>query len=244
MTRKTLTLLSLSALLLAGCNFFGGGEEEVSPAPTPPEAMEEETEMMEDTGRVVVEHGADFGFAFDGDGDRVGLVDEKGQTIWPDRYMILLSRLVLQKHPGAKIVFDVKVSAALPEDIEAHGGVPIMWKTGQSYIKAKLAEEKAALGGEMSGHIFFVEDYYGFDDALFAALKLVEYFSTHDKKVSEIIEGTPYYVSTPAYHAECPDEKKYQVVDELTEQFKKEYEVIDVNGARVLFGDEIGRAHV
>ena len=196
-----------------------------------------EVEMMEDTGRMVRENGADFGFAFDGDADRLGLVDERGENIWPDRYLILLSRLVLGKHPGAKIVFDVKVSAALPEDILAHGGVPLMWKTGHSHIKAKMAEEKAALGGEMSGHIFFAEDYYGFDDAMFAALRLVEYFSSQKKKVSEIIADTPYYVSSPALHAECPDEKKYQVVEELTKEFKRDYEVIDVNGARVLFGD-------
>jgi phosphomannomutase / phosphoglucomutase len=196
-----------------------------------------EVEMMEDTGNVVVKNKADFGFAFDGDGDRVGLVDEKGNTIWPDRYLILLSRLVLAKHPGSKIVFDIKVSAALPEDIKAHGGVPVMWKTGHSHIKEKMKEENAVLGGEMSGHIFFVEDYYGFDDAFFAALKLLEYFSSQNKKVSELIADTPYYVSSPALHAECPDEKKYQVVKELTAAFQKEYEVITVNGARVLFGD-------
>ena len=196
-----------------------------------------EIEMMEDTARVVVRNKADFGLAFDGDGDRVGLVDEKGNTVWPDRYLILLSRLVLAKHPGAKIVFDVKVSEALPEDIQAHGGVPIMWKTGHWYIKEKMRQEQAALGGEMSGHIFFVEDYYGFDDGLFAGLKLIEYFSTQNKSVSELIADTPYYISSPALHAECPDEKKYQVVEELTREFKNDYKVIDVNGARVMFGD-------
>jgi phosphomannomutase / phosphoglucomutase len=192
-----------------------------------------ELEMMEDTGKQVVASKADFGFAFDADGDRLGLVDEKGQNIWPDRYLILLSRLVLQKHPGAKIVFDVKVSEALLEDVKAHGGVPIMWKTGHSHIKEKMKEEKAALGGEMSGHIFFVEDFYGFDDALFAALKLLEYFSGQEKTVSELIADTPYYFSSPALHAECPDEKKYQVVEELTQEFKKSYRVVDINGARV-----------
>ncbi|HEY4509469.1 MAG TPA: phosphomannomutase/phosphoglucomutase [Candidatus Paceibacterota bacterium] len=197
-------------------------------------------EMMEDTGRRVVEEHTDFGFAFDGDGDRLGLVDEKGQNIWPDRYLILLARLVLEKRPHAKIVFDVKCSQALPEDITAHGGIPVMWKTGHSYIKEKIAQEQAALGGEMSGHIFFVEDYYGFDDAFFAALKLIEYFSSQDKKVSEIIAETPYYISTPALHASCSDEKKYQIVEELTTEFKKQYEVVDVNGARVLFGDGWG----
>ena len=197
--------------------------------------------MMEDTGRIVREQGADFGFAIDGDGDRLGLVDEKGEVIWPDRYMILLSRLILKKKPGAKIIFDVKVSQALPEDIEAHGGVPIMWKTGHSYIKEKLKSEGAALAGEMSGHIFFVENFYGFDDAIFTALNLLEYFSTQDKKVSEIIADTPYYVSSPALHAACPDDKKYQVVEELTEEFRKEgYDLIDINGARVKFGDGWG----
>ena len=200
-----------------------------------------EVEMMEDTGQVVRKRVADFGFAIDGDGDRLGLVDEKGATIWPDRYLILLSRLMLQKKPGAKIIFDVKVSQALPEDIAAHGGVPIMWKTGHSYIKEKLHSEGAALAGEMSGHVFFVENYYGFDDAIFTALNLLEYFSTQDKTVSQIIAETPYYISSPTLHAPCPDEKKYEVVAELTEEFRKEgYELIDINGARVLFSDGWG----
>ncbi|MBI4091936.1 MAG: phosphomannomutase/phosphoglucomutase [Candidatus Levybacteria bacterium] len=192
------------------------------------------TAMMEDTGKETVANKCDLGFAIDGDGDRLGLVDEKGNIIWPDRYIILLSRLVLSKHPGAKIVFDVKVSEALPEDIKAHGGVPIMWKTGHSYIKAKLVEERAAMAGEMSGHIFFVDDFYGFDDAFFAALKMLEYLSTQDKPLSEIIAGTPYYVSTPTIQVKTTDEDKYKVVDELVEEFKTEgYKVNDINGARV-----------
>lgn len=192
------------------------------------------TAMMEDTGAQTVANGCDFGFAFDGDGDRLGLVDEKGSVIWPDRWIILLSRLVLSKHPGAKIVFDVKVSEALPEDIKAHGGIPIMWKTGHSYIKAKLAEEKAAMAGEMSGHIFFVDDFYGFDDGFFAALKLLEYLSTQNKPLSQIVSGTPYYVSTPTIQVKTTDEDKYKVVEQLTEEFKNEgYRVVDINGARV-----------
>lgn len=192
------------------------------------------TAMMEDTGRQTVNNGCDFGFAFDGDGDRLGLVDEKGQIVWPDRYISLLSRLVLSKHPGAKIIFDVKVSEALPEDITAHGGVPIMWKTGHSHIKAKLAKEKAAMAGEMSGHIFFVDDFYGFDDGLFAALKILEYLSTQGKPLSEIIATTPYYVSTPTIQVKTTDEDKYKIVEELTKEFKKDgYKIIDINGARV-----------
>ncbi len=148
--------------------------------------------------------------------------------------MILLSRHVLAKKPGAKIVFDVKVSEALPEDIAAHGGVPIMCKTGHSYIKAKLNEENAALAGEMSGHIFFSENFYGFDDAFFASLKILEYLSLQTRKLSELIADTPYYVSTPTIQVNTTDEEKYHIVDELTRQFKGEgYRVVDINGARV-----------
>ncbi|MBI4078868.1 MAG: phosphomannomutase/phosphoglucomutase [Candidatus Levybacteria bacterium] len=192
------------------------------------------TAMMEDTGAQTVVNKCDFGFAFDGDGDRLGLVDEKGQIVWPDRYEILLSRLVLKKHPGAKIVFDVKVSEALPEDIKAHGGIPIMWKTGHSHIKAKLKEENAALAGEMSGHVFFVEDFYGFDDGIFASLKLLEYLSTQNKPLSDVISQTPYYLSTPTIQLKTTDEDKYNVVEALTKEFKDEgYRVVDINGARV-----------
>ena len=192
------------------------------------------TAMMEDTGKQTVANKCDFGFAFDGDGDRLGLVDEKGNIILPDRYIILLSRLVLSKHPGAKIVFDVKVSQALPEDIKAHGGIPIMWKTGHSHIKSKLKEEKAAMAGEMSGHIFFVDDFYGFDDAIFASLKLLEYLSTQDKPLSQVIADTPYYVSTPTIQVKTTDEDKYAIVNQLTKEFKNEgYKVVDINGARV-----------
>jgi len=197
-----------------------------------------QVEMMEDTGRIVKEQKADFGIAIDGDGDRLGICDEKGETVWPDRYLILLSRMVLKNNPKAKIVFDVKVSQALPEDIEKHNGVPIMWKTGHSYIKEKMKQEKAVLAGEMSGHIFFSDNFYGFDDALFAALKLIEYFSHTEETVSEIIKQTPYYVSTPSLHAQCPDDKKYQVVQEITEEFKKTNKIIDINGARVYFTDK------
>lgn len=192
------------------------------------------TAMMEDTGKQTVKNKCDLGFAFDGDGDRLGLVDEKGEIIWPDRYIILLSRSILAKKPGAKIIFDVKVSEALPEDIKAHGGEPIMWKTGHSHIKAKLAAEKAAMAGEMSGHIFFEHDFYGFDDATFAALKLLEYLSTQDKPLSQIIATTPYYISTPTIQVQATDEHKYEIVEKLTKEFKDEgYKVIDINGARV-----------
>ena len=190
--------------------------------------------MMQDTGEQTVKNGCHLGIAIDGDGDRLGVVDEKGQTVWPDRYIILLARLVLAKHPGAKIVFDVKVSEALPEDIAALGGQPIMWKTGHSYIKAKLSEENAALAGEMSGHIFFGDDFYGFDDAFFAGLKLLEYIAGEAKPLSELVAETPYYISTPTIQVKTTDEEKYDIVNQLVAEFKNEgYKVVDISGARV-----------
>jgi len=196
---------------------------------------------VEALGARVRAEGADLGFAFDGDGDRLGVVDEKGEVIWPDRYMIILARQVLEKNPGGKIIFDVKCSQALEEDIAAHGGVPIMWKTGHSHIKAKLHEEEGLLAGEMSGHIFFVENYYGFDDGLYASLRFAEYLSRLDKPLSEVIAGTPYYISTPTIHVDCADDKKYDVVARLTEEFKRDFpRVIDINGARVVFEDGWG----
>jgi phosphomannomutase/phosphoglucomutase len=197
-------------------------------------------ETVEALGKKVREVGGDVGVAYDGDGDRLGVVDERGENIWPDRYMILLARQLLERKPGAKIVFDVKCSQALEEDIRAHGGIPIMWKTGHSHIKHKLHTEQAAFAGEMSGHIFYVEDYYGFDDAVFASLRFLEYLSSQDKTLSQLIATTPYYLSTPAINVSCPDDKKYEVVEELTREFKREYDVIDINGARVLFGDGWG----
>lgn len=198
-------------------------------------------DTVEFLGNRVRKEGADMGFAFDGDGDRFGLCDENGEVIWPDRYMILLSRQVLQKQPGAKIIFDVKCTQALEDDIAAHGGQPIMWKTGHSHIKKKLHDEKAALAGEMSGHIFFVENFYGFDDGIYSALRFTEYVSEVGKPLSEIMKDTPSYVSSPAIQAHCADEVKYDVVERLTADLKKDFDrVIDINGARVVFDDGWG----
>ena len=199
------------------------------------------TDTVEILGRRVREEKADLGLAFDGDGDRFGVVDEKGDVIWPDRYMILLARQVLERAPGGKIVFDVKCTQALEDDIRAHGGVPIMWKTGHSHIKAKLHEEKAALAGEMSGHVFFVENYYGFDDGVYSGLRFVEYVSARTEALSAIMAGTPAYVSTPAINVKCADEVKYDVVERLTAELKRDFDrVVDINGARVVFADGWG----
>lgn len=183
---------------------------------------------------------ADIGLGFDGDGDRIGLCDELGQTVFPDQALILLARLALKEKPGSAIVFDVKATQGLAEDVKAHGGKPIIWITGHSYIKQKVKEVDAALGGEGSGHIFYRHGYYGYDDAIFAALKLLEYLSGEKKTFSQLMKATPQYVKTPTIHVDCADEIKYKIVDKLTKQLKKDYgegKVVDVNGARVEFGD-------
>jgi phosphomannomutase/phosphoglucomutase len=186
---------------------------------------------------------ADLGIGFDGDGDRIGVLDENGNNVWSDRILLLLARQLLQKQKGAKIVFDVKCTQALNDDVISHGGLPIMWKTGHSHIKAKMHQEKAQLAGERSGHIFIGgSDYYGFDDALFTGAKLVEYVSHIGKPFSQILADLPQFVTSPEIHAHCPDNVKYDVVDRLVKMFKAEYgdRVIDINGARVQFGDGWG----
>ncbi len=203
-------------------------------------------QMMQDTGEQTVKHSAEVGLAIDGDGDRLGTTDEKGNIIWPDRYMILLSRRILENNPGAYIVYDIKSSRALAEDVEAHGGKPYLWKTGHSYIKEKLHELKAPLGGEMSGHIFFgPPGYRGFDDAVFASLKIAEMLSHAGNSFSELVAETPTYYSTPTLQAECGDEIKYDLVIKLVQEFIDEgYKVVTFEnlrlGGRVEFEDGWG----
>lgn len=199
--------------------------------------------MLEAMTDGVKSHSVDIGLGFDDDGDRLGAVDEKGEVVWPDRILTLLSRPILEKMKGAKIVFDVKCTQALIDDIIARGGTPIIWKTGHSYIKEKSKEVNAPLAGERSGHIFFRDGYYGYDDATFAALKLLEYMSTQDKPLSHLMAELPQYVTSPVWHAHCADTEKYAVVEKLVREFKAEYgadKVIDVNGARVTMGDGWG----
>jgi len=181
---------------------------------------------------------ADIGIGFDGDGDRIGVIDENGKDIWSDMVLAILAKQLLEKKPGSKVVFDVKCSKALEEVITKNNGNAIMWKTGHSYIKSKLHEENAELGGERSGHIFVGgDDYYGYDDAVFVAAKLVEYLSNNYKTVSDIINEFPKYVTSPEIKTHCADEIKYKIVELLVNEFKERYpnKVIDINGARVQF---------
>ncbi len=203
------------------------------PDPTVPE-------FIIDLRRRVVEEGADLGIGYDGDADRIGAIDERGQMIFADRLLALYSREILKKRPGAKIVFDVKCSQALPDFIRQHGGEPVMWKTGHSLLKAKMRELEAPFAGEMSGHMFFADDYFGYDDAIYASLRLAELLANSGKTLSELVAEIPAFVSTPEIRVDCPDEKKFDVVANIVRRFKKEYEVIDVDGARVQFGDGWG----
>ena len=182
---------------------------------------------------------ADVGLSFDGDGDRIGVIDERGNNIWSDTVLALIAKQLLEKKPGATVVFDVKCSKQLVDVITANGGRPLMWKTGHSYIKSKLHETGAELAGERSGHIFISgDDWYGFDDAVFVAAKLVEFLSNQDDTLSGIVGKFPHYVTSPEIKAHCADTLKYGIVDELVEKFKAAYpgKVCDINGARVDFG--------
>ncbi len=181
---------------------------------------------------------ADFGVFLDGDGDRIGIVDENGKNIWSDVFLAVLAKQLLAKKKGATVIFDVKCTKALEEVIVSCGGKPVMCKTGHSYVKAKMHELGAALAGERSGHIFVGGDeYFGFDDASFVTAKLAEYLSSNKKTLSQIIDEFPKYVTSPEIHTHCDDEIKYDVVEKITADFKQKFpgKVCDINGARVEF---------
>jgi len=193
------------------------------------------TENLQDTIAAVLEHKADIGLAFDGDGDRIGVVDETGRIIWGDELMILLSRSILATKPGATIIAEVKCSQTLFDDIAAHGGTPIMWKAGHSLIKAKMKETNAALAGEMSGHIFFADRFYGFDDATYAGARVLEILSKTDKPLSALLADVPPTFSTPELRVDCADERKFEIVAAIAKHFAATNEVITIDGARILF---------
>ncbi len=197
-------------------------------------------ENMRDLIAKVVDVRADVGIAYDGDADRMGVVDEQGRRHEADLILALLARDLLARHPGARIVFDVKSSQALVDDVRAHGGQPIMWKTGHSHLKRKMREDGILLGGEVSGHMFFAENWYGVDDGILASCKFLELCSRSPKPVSSHFDTLPHLVNTPELKAPCPDDKKFDVVVELAREFKGRYETIDIDGARILFPEGWG----
>jgi len=199
------------------------------------EANPEELKNMQDLIAKVKETKADIGFGFDGDGDRVGVVDEKGHHYSADYLLLLLARDLLTRLPDSKIVFDVKVSQTLIDDIKNHGGQPVMSKTGHSFIESKMKEIGAPLAGEVSGHLFFAENYYGFDDAFLGGAKLLEILSKSGKTFSHLFDDVPSTYTTPEFKAHTPDDKKFDIVNKLVEYFTEHYDCITLDGVRVNF---------
>ncbi len=192
---------------------------------------------MGDLLKAVVEHGAEAGIGLDGDADRIGAVDETGKLLPGDRLLAIYARDMLSKIPGEMVIGDVKCSHLLFEDVSNHSGNPLMAKTGHSIMKAKMAETGAGLGGEMSGHIFFADRFYGFDDGLYAALRLIEILSQEEKPLSQMLEDWPETFFTPEIRIDCPEDIKFELVELATAELKKDYNVIDIDGARVVFED-------
>lgn len=198
-------------------------------------------ENLKDLVAKVKSESADFGVAFDGDSDRVGVVDKGGRIIFGDELMILLAREVIANHPRAKIISEVKSSHRLYNDIAKRGGEPIMWKTGHSLIKAKMKETKAALAGEMSGHIFFADRYFGYDDAVYAAARVYEILSTSKKTITEHLSDIEPVVATPEIRVDCIEEKKFQLVEETKKILKNNnLDINDIDGIRVDYSNGWG----
>ena len=197
-------------------------------------------ENLADLRKTVTSNGLEIGISFDGDADRIGVVADDGRIIWGDTLLAIYAREILKRKPGATFIAEVKCSMNLYKDIETHGGHPIMWRTGHSLIKAKMKEEKAELAGEMSGHMFFADRYLGYDDAIYAACRIIELLADSPIPLSGILDSFPKTFVTPEIRLQCDDDKKFIVVEKVKEYFKKDCKVIDVDGARVVFPDGWG----
>jgi len=204
------------------------------PDPTVPE-------NLEDLIAAVAQDGAEIGIAFDGDADRIGVVDDTGRIVWGDRILIVYAQDVLARTgKGQAIIFDVKCSQALPDAIAKAGGKPIMWKTGHSLIKDKMKEASAPVAGEMSGHMFFTEGFYSHDDALYGAARLLRILADSGKTVRELLADVPDFISTPEIRIDVDEEQKFAIVERAVAHFRSRHDVNDVDGVRVLFGDGWG----
>ena len=198
------------------------------PDPTLPEALK-------DLMAKVAESHADFGVSYDGDADRIGIIDDKGNIIWGDQLMVFFCRDILPSHPGAVVISEVKASKVLYDEIERLGGRPIMWKTGHSLIKKKIKEEKALLAGEMSGHMFFADKYFGFDDAIYASARVLEFLSRSEKRLSEMLAELPKTYTTPEIRVYASEEVKFKIVAEVKKILAQKYPVIDIDGVRAIY---------
>ena len=197
-------------------------------------------ENMQDLIALVREHDLDVGIGYDGDGDRIGIIDNEGRIVYGDKLIIIFAREILSRKPGSTFISEVKCSKTMYDDIEKHGGRAIMWKTGHSLIKQKMKEENAELAGEMSGHMFFADRYFGFDDATYASCRLLEILASGEKTISQMLADVPKTFNTPEIRVECPDDIKFDVVRKTTDFFRERYDVIDIDGVRVLFDDGWG----
>jgi phosphomannomutase/phosphoglucomutase len=189
---------------------------------------------------LVKDKNLDLGVGYDGDADRIGVVDKNGELIYGDQLMVIYAREILERDPGATFISEVKCSMVMYDDIKKHGGNAIMWKTGHSLIKKKMKEENAALAGEMSGHMFFKDRYLGFDDALYATCRLLEIMADTGLGVDELIQDLPRTFTTPELRVECPDEIKFKAVDKIVAHFKAKQNIIDIDGLRALYDDGWG----
>ncbi len=198
-------------------------------------------ENMVQLAAKVKESGARLGIGLDGDGDRIGVIDENGNLIPGDLLTLIFAKDILKEQPGAKIIFEVKSTMAMEEEITKAGGKPIMWKVGHSLLKNKMLEEKAPLAGELSGHVFFADKYFGYDDAMYAGLRLLEILDRTGKTVSQLLEGVPAYPGTPEIRCEAEnDVEKFRITRQAVEYFSKNFEVNDIDGVRIQFGDGWG----
>ena len=232
-------LVGPDALRLLGCRVTGMYEDVDGRFPNhhPDPTV---ADNLQDLIKKVRETKADVGIAYDGDADRIGAVDEHGDILWGDKLLVLYARDVLENNPGATIISEVKASQVFYDDVVKRGGRSIMWKAGHSLIKAKMKEENAALAGEMSGHMFFADRYFGYDDAVYASCRLIEILAKTGRPLSTLLADLPPTVSTPEIRVDCPDEVKFQVVEEAKKQLAREHKIIDIDGVRVLFPEGWG----
>jgi len=224
----------------AGCDVVAKNEtiDGHFPKGTPDPTDEE---YMRGLGEEVKNGNFDIGLCYDGDGDRIGMVDEKGRIMWNDIMVAIFAQEILERFPGSKIIYNNLCTQIVPWAIKQAGGVPIMWLTGHAFIKAKIAEENAAFGGELSGHFFFKDNFYGHDDGSYATLRLLEYMSERNQRLSEIFDGYPKYFSSPEIKIGCPDDKKVAVIKHLSEKFTKDFPNGKVSDDRDIPGNDGSR---
>lgn len=209
------------------------------PAGTPDPTAED---FIKELAQVVIEEKADFGLGFDGDGDRIGVVDEKGRILWNDVLVAIFAQEILERFPGSKIIYNGLCSQVVRDVVKQNGGIPIIWRTGHSFIKTKIAEEGAVFGGELSGHFFFNDNAYGHDDGSYAALRVLEYLSDKDTTLSQLYETFPQYISSPEIKIGCPDEKKVSVVRDLSKRFRADFPDVQITDDTIIPGDDGTRA--